>query len=50
LLTSGKKTSTVLALSGSLRSHSFTEKILDILLEGMGEVEVHKFYPHRMKI
>jgi multimeric flavodoxin WrbA len=45
-----KKTSTVLALSGSLRSPSFTEKILDSLLEGMGEVEVHKFYPHKMKI
>ena len=44
------KTPTVLAISGSLRSLSFTEKMLDSLLEGMGEVEVHKFYPHKMKI
>ena len=44
------KTPTVLAISGSLRSPSFTEKMLDRLLEGMGEVEVHKFYPHKMKI
>jgi multimeric flavodoxin WrbA len=47
---SGKKTPTVLAISGSLRSPSFTEKMLDTLLKGMGEVEVHKFYPHKMKI
>jgi multimeric flavodoxin WrbA len=47
---SGKKTPIVLAISGSLRSPSFTEKMLDSLLEGMGEVEVHKFYPHKMKI
>ena len=45
-----KKKPTVLAISGSLRSPSFTEKILDTLLEGMGEAEVHKFYPHKMKI
>ena len=44
------KIPTVLALSGSLRSPSFTEKILDHLLEGMGEVDVHKFYPHKMNI
>ena len=44
------KPSVVLAISGSLRSPSFTEKMLDRLLEGMGEVEIHKFYPHRMKI
>jgi multimeric flavodoxin WrbA len=47
---SDKKTPTVLALSGSLRSPSFTDKILDNLIKGMGEVEVHKFYPHKMKI
>ncbi len=45
-----KKIPTVLAISGSLRSPSFTEKMLDRLLEGMGEVEIHKFYPHKMKI
>ena len=45
-----KKTPTVLAISGSLRSPSFTEKMLDNLLIGMGEVDVHKFYPHKMKI
>ena len=50
LLTSDKKTPTVLALSGSLRSPSLTEKMLDTLLEGMGEAEVHKFYPHKMNI
>ncbi len=44
------KSPVVLAISGSLRSPSFTEKMLDRLLEGMGEVEVHKFYPHKMKI
>ena len=47
---SDNKTPTVLAISGSLRSPSFTEKMLESLLEGMGEVEVHKFYPHKMKI
>jgi multimeric flavodoxin WrbA len=40
----------VLAISGSQRSPSFTEKMLDTLIAGMGEVELHKFYPHRMKI
>ena len=42
---------TVLAISGSLRKPSFTEKMLDLCIEGMGEaVEVTKFYPHKMKI
>ena len=49
-MVSDKKLPIVLAISGSLRSSSFTEKILDSLLEAMGEVEVHKFYPHKMKI
>jgi len=41
----------VLAISGSLRKPSFTEKMLDLCIEGMGdEVEVKKFYPHKMKI
>jgi len=41
----------VLAISGSLRNKSFTEKMLDLCIEGMGEnLEVHKFYPHKMKI
>jgi putative NADPH-quinone reductase len=41
----------VLAISGSLRKRSFTEKMLDLCLEGMGAgLEVHKFYPHRMNI
>ena len=47
---SKKITPTILAISGSLRSPSFTEKLLDTLIEGMGEVDVHKFYPHKMKI
>jgi putative NADPH-quinone reductase len=42
---------TVLAISGSLRSPSFTEKMLDLCIEGMGGgVEVNKFYPHKMNI
>jgi len=42
---------TVLAISGSLRNPSFTEKMLDLCIEGMGEdVEVMKFYPHKMNI
>jgi len=42
---------TILAISGSLRKPSFTEKMLDLCIEGMGdEVEVKKFYPHKMKI
>lgn len=41
----------ILAVSGSLRHSSFTEKMLDLCIEGMGEeFEVRKFYPHRMKI
>ena len=41
----------VLAVSGSLRKPSFTEKMLDLCIEGMGQdLEVHKFYPHEMKI
>ena len=41
----------VLAISGSLRRPSFTEKMLDLLIVGMGEdVEVQKFYPHKMNI
>lgn len=41
----------VLAISGSLREPSFTEKMLDLCIEGMGEgLEVHKFHPHKMKI
>jgi len=41
----------VLAISGSLRKPSFTEKMLDLCLEGMGDnIEVKKFYPHKMKI
>ncbi|HPJ71237.1 MAG TPA: flavodoxin family protein, partial [bacterium] len=41
----------ILALSGSPRKPSFTEKLLDLCLEGMGPgLELHKFYPHRMDI
>ena len=41
----------VLTLSGSLRKPSFTEKMLDICIEGMGkDLELHKFYPHKMDI
>ncbi len=41
----------VLAISGSLRKPSFTEKVLDLCIEGMGDdLEVHKFYPHKMNI
>jgi NAD(P)H-dependent FMN reductase len=41
----------VLAISGSLRKPSFTEKMLDLCIEGMGpDLEVHTFYPHKMKI
>jgi multimeric flavodoxin WrbA len=43
--------SIVLVISGSPREPSFTEKMLDLCIEGMGEnLEVHKFYPHKMKI
>ena len=41
----------VLAISGSLKKPSFTEKMLGLCLEGMGdEIEVQKFYPHKMNI
>jgi len=41
----------VLAISGSLRKTSFTEKMLDLCIEGMGEdIEVKKFYPHKMRL
>ncbi|MFB3897142.1 MAG: flavodoxin family protein [bacterium] len=41
----------VLALSGSPRPKSFTDKMLTLFLEGMGDtIELHKFYPHRMNI
>jgi putative NADPH-quinone reductase len=41
----------VLAISGSQRKPSFTEKLLDLCIEGMGDgVEVVKFHPHQMKI
>ena len=34
----------VLAISGSMRNPSFTEKMLDLCIEGMGEgFEVQKF-------
>lgn len=42
---------TVLAISGSLRKTSFTEKMLDLLIEGMGDgFDIRKFYPHKMNI
>ncbi|MBN2402372.1 MAG: flavodoxin family protein [Spirochaetes bacterium] len=45
----GKKT--VLAISGSLRNPSFTERMLDLFIEGMGDgLDVKKFYPHKMNI
>lgn len=41
----------VLAIYGSLRKRSFTEKLLDLCIEGMGAgLELHKFYPHQMNI
>jgi len=41
----------VLAISGSLRTASFTEKMLDLCLEGMGrDIEVTRFHPHKMNI
>ncbi len=46
--------SVVLAISGSLRTPSFTEKMLDLCIDGMREkddsLEVHRFYPHTMEI
>lgn len=41
----------VLAISGSMRNPSFTEKIMDLCIEGMGDgFDVKKIYPHRMRI
>ena len=41
----------VLALSGSARPNSFTEKMLELCLKGMGDdCEVYKFYPSKMNI
>lgn len=40
----------VLAISGSLRSPSFTEKMLDTCIAGMGEVQVRKFHPHKLHV
>jgi len=41
----------ILAISGSMRNPSFTERMLDLCIDGIGKgVEVQKFYPHRMKI
>jgi len=41
----------ILAISGSMRSPSFTERMLALCIEGIGEgFEVRKFYPHRLKI
>jgi putative NADPH-quinone reductase len=46
--------SVILAISGSLRKPSFTDKMLDLCLEGMMEsgvnFEVKRFYPHTMNI
>ncbi len=45
----------VVAVSGSPRSgqpnqKSFTEKILDLFIQGMDPVDYKKFYPHKMNI
>ena len=40
----------IVALSGSPRRRSFTEKILDLFLAGMEPVECKKFYPHKLAI
>jgi multimeric flavodoxin WrbA len=41
----------VLALSASPRPKSFTDKMLSLFLEGMGDnIDLHKYYPHRMNI
>ena len=45
----------VIAISGSPRSgfsnrNSFTEKILDLFIEGIDPVHLKKYYPHQMKI
>ncbi len=40
-----------MAIPGSPRPQSFTDKMLSLFLEGMGEsTEVHKLYPHRMNV
>ncbi len=49
-MSSDNSSPTVLAISGSHRTSSFTEKMLDTLLEGMGKTDIHKFYPHKMNI
>lgn len=49
-MSSDNSSPTVLAISGSHRNPSFTEKMLDTLLSGLSESEVHKFYPHKMNI
>jgi multimeric flavodoxin WrbA len=41
----------ILAISASPRPKSFTDKMLSLFLEGMGEnIELHKYFPHRMNI
>lgn len=41
----------VLALSGSPREASFTDKLLGAFIDGLGkDVELSKFYPHKMHI
>lgn len=41
----------VFAVSGSPREISFTEKMLDSFVKGLGNsVQISKFYPHKMKI
>lgn len=41
----------VLAISGSQRPKSFSDKMLDLCIEGMGgDLEIHKFQLHRMTI
>ncbi len=41
----------VLAISGSPRPKSLTDRFLNLVIEGLGpEAEVTKFYPHKMKI
>jgi len=41
----------ILAISGSQRNPSLSDKMLDSFIAGMGQgYEVHKFYPHKMNI
>ena len=41
----------VLAISGSLRTPSLTDSMLDLCVAGMGpHLEVHKVHPHQMRI